>query len=577
MPSPTDIAPPNTANCSLLLRLTENRQARIISGTGFAGLDNDGAQAVVSQILPVDNHRVEAAISAAFSGFPQIISYRAQVGSRAVFCELHCFPNMRDHRKELICHIIDRTAEKAESSRLQDRVYLLDMISQAVGAFAETRNLSEVLRIILLGVTAGPGLGFNRGFILLSNEARTQLWGCLATGPSTAEEAGTIWQDLASHSLTLEEMLRLYKSTAQNAADIHINKLVAALKISLSDDSNFIVKAAKSGHSLITGPGLTDGPGNQQLIDKFGTDHMAVVPLISREGLQGVLLADNLINHKTITQADLKVLKIFARYASDAIENSRLYGRLEQQICRLKEANEKIIRSRENLVKAEKLSSVAKMALNVAHEIRNPLTVIGGYANSCLRKLTPDDPSHRFFEIISRQTARIENALDRFSSVVTLSEKKEGKFCLVNLVREALGMLSSGVNSEPPLLEAESGADELAVFLDQGLFYQVMMVILRKSAAMVEGMSNIKVRIAGKGQTGVIYILGSENYPNFAENFYRALRNGNEEPGNQDMAVALEILQHYGGGIGIISEHKDPMRLYIEFPLCQVEPTREDV
>ncbi len=564
-----DIAPPKTEPGALIVSLGEDRQARILSGSEFAGHEVAGNQSIISKILPLDDPEVRLAISTAFLGNRQVVSYQSHINDKPIFCELHCFPNWNDHQRDLICHIIDRTSEKIESSKLRDRVYLLDMISQAVGAFAETRNLSEILRIILLGVTAGPGLGFNRGFVLLSNEARTQLWGCLATGPSTAEEAGTIWQELASHSLTLEEILRLYKSTNQNAADIHINKLVGSLKVSLSDESNFIVKAAKSGRSLITGPGLTDGPGNRQLIDKFGTDHMAVVPLISREGLQGVLLADNLINRKTISQADLKVLEIFARYASDAIENSRLYGRLEQQICRLKEANDKIIRSRENLIKAEKLSSVAKIALDVAHEIRNPLTVIGGYANSCLRKLETDDPSYKFFEIISKQAGRIENALDRFSSVVTLSEKKEGRFCLVNLVREALGMLSGNAGAEPPLLKADSDVDGLDVFLDQGLFYQVMMVILRKAAAMVGGMGNISVMVARTGQTGVIYILSSDNYPNFAENFYRTLRDRDEELKNQEMAVALEILQHYGGGIGIISENKGPVRLYIEFPLCK--------
>jgi signal transduction histidine kinase len=566
-----DIAPSRTVSSAIIVSLGGDGQTKILMGAEFAGQRISDDQALIPGILPFENPQVNSAISAALRGSSQVVSYSTQIDGREIFCELRCHPDWNGHQQGLICQIIDRTAEQIDSKRLRERVYLLDMISQAVRAFAETRNLSEILRIILLGVTAGPGLGFNRGFILLSNESRTQLWGCLATGPSTAEEAGTIWQELASHSLTLEEILRLYKSTNQNAADIHINKLVGSLKISLSDDSNFIVRAAKSGRSLIT------GPGNQQLIDKFGSDHMAVVPLISREGLQGVLLADNLINRKTITQADLRVLEIFARYASDAIENSRLYGRLEQQICRLKEANDKIIRSRENLVKAEKLSSVAKIALDVAHEIRNPLTVIGGYANSCLRKLGMDDPSYRFFEIISRQAGRIENALDRFSSVVTLSEKKEGKFCLVNLVREALGMLSGSGGAESPILLADSGAKDLDVFLDQGLFYQVMMVILRKAAAMVNGMANISIMIARNGQTGVIYILSSDNYPNFAENFYRTLRDRDEELKNQEIAVALEILQHYGGGIGIISENKGPLRLYIEFPLCEVVSTEEEV
>jgi GAF domain-containing protein len=566
-----DIAPAKVSQCipSLLLRIGENRSITILQGSNFAGHDILADPSLIADILPLGNKEIETTISNAIAGTEQFLRYNVELEECVIACELRCFPNGNGVQNEIICILIDRTADVNEAAGLQSKVSLLDIISQAVGAFAETRNLSEILRIILLGVTAGPGLGFNRGFILLSNEARTYLWGCLATGPSTAEEAGAIWQELASHSMTLEEILHLYKSTNQNSADTQVNKLVASLKVSLSDDSNFIVRAAKSGRSLVTGPGFTEGPGNQQLKNEFGTDHMAIVPLISRDGLQGVLLADNLITQKPITPSDLKLIEIFARYASDAIENSRLYGRLEQQICRLKEANEKIIQSRENLIRAEKLSSVAKMALDVAHEIRNPLTVIGGYAYSCLRKIPPEDPSYRYFDIISRQSTRIETALDRFSSVVTLSEKREGRYRLVSLVREALGMLSNSANPDLPLLVADASAADMDVYLDQGLFYQVMMVILRKTSEMAGGMTNISVKVSRRGETGVIYILGSDKLPNFAENFYRDLRDSNGETKNQEMAVVMEILQHYGAGIGIISESKGPMRLYVEFPLIK--------
>jgi GAF domain-containing protein len=567
MPALVDIPPVKAENDALLLRINEKQEAVILQGGEFAGFNFSNDPKLLNQILRPDDPEVSSAISGAFEGERRTARYHTEINGRSIFCELHCFPN--GFKRDINCFVIDRTSEEAEAVRLQGKVYILDIISQAVGAFAETRNLSEILRIVLLGVTAGPGLGFNRGFVLLSNEARTYLWGCLATGPSTAEEAGEIWRELASRSLTLEEILRLYKSSSQNAADIQVNKLVASLKIPLSDESNFIVKAVKMGRSIITGPGISDNEGNQKLIEEFGTNCMAIIPLISRDGLQGVLLADNLITQKPITPSDLKVLGIFARYAADAIENSRLYGRLEQQICRLKEANEKIIQSRENLIKAEKLSSVAKMALDVAHEIRNPLTVIGGYANSCLRKLAPEDPSYKFFEIISRQSSRIEAALDSFSSVVTLSEKREGRFRLVNLVREALGMLSSNTAPDLPLLVADASAANLDVFLDQGLFNQAMMVILRKSSEMTGGMANISVKVARNGEPGVIFIMSSDNYSDFAEKFYRGLRNGTGELKNQEMAVALEILQHYGAGIGIISENKSPMRLYVEFPLCK--------
>jgi signal transduction histidine kinase len=504
-------------------------------------------------------------------GVPSMARYVLYREFGEVHCELHCYPCPDHIKNEVACFLLDRTAEADSAARLEHKIYILDIINQVIKAFAETRNLSDILRIILLGVTAGPGLAFNRGFVLLSNESRTQLWGCLATGPSTPEEAGIIWRDLARRKLSLEETLRLYKSTSSNVEDIHVNRLVASLKIPLTDDDNFIIRAIKEGRSRITTSDSIDCESSHRLVERFGTDSMAVVPLISHDKLQGVLLADNLITQKPISQSDLNVLEIFAKYAADAIENSRLYGKLEQQVCRLKEANEKIIQSRENLVKAEKLSSVAKMALEVAHEIRNPLTVIGGYANSSLKKLPSDDKSLNVLKIISRQVSRIEHALDRFSSVVTLSEKKEGRFPLVGLVKDALGMLASPTSTELPALQADAKAQQVRILIDQGLFYQAMMAILRKASQIAGGLQDLLVRVGDNGQSGLIYIMGTDKYPNFAEDFYRLFRESKGDLKSQDTAVALEILQHYGGGIGVSTNEKNKLQVYIELPLCAEE------
>jgi signal transduction histidine kinase len=562
-----------TARPGIFFRLDNNRRVKnfCCQGNRFAGQELDSDPEEVHRLIPSDSIEIDAAVKAALEGFPSIARYTLSRKWGDIHCELHCFPCPERIQGELACFLIDRTAEAESSSHLEQKIFILDIINQVIKAFAETHNLSDILRIILLGVTAGSGLAFNRGFVLLSNESRTHLWGCLATGPSTPEEAGKIWQDLAKRKLSLEETLRLYKLASGDVEDIHVNRLVAGLKIPLSDSANFIARAVKEGRSLITGSEDINCPGSRELVEKFGTDTLAVVPLISRENLQGVLLADNLITRKSISYADLNILEIFAKYAADAIENSRLYGKLEQQVCRLKEANEKIIQSRENLVKAEKLSSVAKMALEVAHEIRNPLTVIGGYANSNLKKLEPQDKSFRTLEIISKQVGRIELALDRFSSVVTLSEKKEGKFPLVGLLKDALSMLASSANPEIPSLYSDAQAQQLYILVDQGLFYQAMMAILRKASQITGSLQEISIKVVESGRSGLIFIMGTDNYPNFAENFYRLFRESKGDLINQDTAVALEILQHYGGGVGLSSDEENNLRVYIELPLYTEE------
>ena len=71
-------------------------------------------------------------------------------------------------------------------------------------------------------------------------------------------------------------------------------------------------------------------------------------------------------------------------------------------------------RSRNQLLQAEKLASVGKLAASVAHEIRNPLTSQKMRLFS-LRQAFGDDPLHREdFQVVSEETSRLERIIRNF-------------------------------------------------------------------------------------------------------------------------------------------------------------------
>jgi len=535
---------------------------------GNSGVDE--ASPDIKDILPLDNPEVTGAIDRAFDGVPSRVRFKHIIGTGTLYFDLYCFPQLGRDDQSIGCFLADRCRDEETERSLRSKIDRLDIINQAVRAFSETDDLTEILRIILLAVTSGPGLGFNRGFILLCDESQTLLRGCLATGPSSATEAGEIWRSLAERPLSLAEVLRLYRS-GDSPSDTYVNQLVKSLEIFVGDDANFLKKSYQDRRAISIEWDSNLGDDEKALMTRIGAKSIAVAPLLSRDKWLGVIIADNLITNKPISTSEMKILEIFARYASDAIDNMHLYGRLQRKIARLKEANETIIKTRENLMRAEKLSGLSRMVSTVAHEIRNPLTVIGGHANARLRKIENDPDNKRIFEIISRQAARIEDTLDRFSSIVSLSEKKDGRYNLYELVNETLRMLSSVESEAIPSVDIDSDIEDGEIVVDQGLFYKAMMAILACASSVSGGFSNIILKIKRQYDSALILIGSGKDGREFAEAFFDSMRVGQTELISQELSVALEILKHYGGDIGVGSSDEPKGWLSVEFPL-----TRED-
>ncbi len=77
--------------------------------------------------------------------------------------------------------------------------------------------------------------------------------------------------------------------------------------------------------------------------------------------------------------------------------------------------------AREKLVEDEKTGALGQMMDEVAHEVRNPLVSIGGFARRVLSNLPDGDPNKKYMEIIIEDVARLENIIRQLIELKTMS------------------------------------------------------------------------------------------------------------------------------------------------------------
>ncbi|MBW2318935.1 MAG: hypothetical protein JRF24_09710 [Deltaproteobacteria bacterium] len=87
---------------------------------------------------------------------------------------------------------------------------------------------------------------------------------------------------------------------------------------------------------------------------------------------------------------------------------------LEQKVQeRIKELKQK----NKQLVEAERLAAIGKITNRVAHELRNPLTVVGGFARRISQKTPADDPNKKYLQIILDEVIAMESKVSEITRI----------------------------------------------------------------------------------------------------------------------------------------------------------------
>ncbi len=281
----------------------------------------------------------------------------------------------------------------------------------------------------------------------------------------------------------------------------------------------------------------------------------------------GVIEVDNIYNRQPITEEDIQFLNMFANQAGLAIENGTLYRHLEEVHQQLRE-------TQDLLVHREKMVALGEMSSTIAHEIRNPLVSIGGFARRLYRSIPDDASERRYAQTIIVEVARLEKILNDIMQY-TNGESVSMKECdLRAVIEDSLSMIPDGFINGVQLVR-EVADDLPRVKGDYQQLKQTFFNLITNAHHAVKDRGTIFVRaypFAEHGTSSVrveVEDTGTGIDPESLHHIFNPFYTTKESGLGLGLATVHKVVTSLGGQIEVDNRYGKGVRFIITLPVVQ--------
>ena len=371
------------------------------------------------------------------------------------------------------------------------------------------------------------------------------------------------------------------KSDAEPAGLIIDKCMVSALKhissgvvaIDLSGEVVLFNQAAET----ITGFSRDEVLGNPYNELPFAesegsTDHMSSALAGEMEKAAGI--------ERTIVCQDGSKVAVESMVCPVIDEKGELIGALEifNDLSAVKQLKEEVSKSRT-------LSALGEMSANVAHEIRNPLGSIGGFAALLERDLDDDDPRRNLVKKIIEGVASLDKIVTNLLIYTRPIKADLRQTNLVEYVNEVLAYLEVEIESQtlPIHIKREFPSKPLSSRIDPSLMQQVLLNIFHNAVhAMKEDGGRLTIRLSrdrhgakagsqvNSKQKKFVELLVEDEGVGMNEEVQKKIFNPffttREDGTGLGLAIAKKMIQEQNGTIHVLSRPSVGTRITILLP-----------
>lgn len=301
----------------------------------------------------------------------------------------------------------------------------------------------------------------------------------------------------------------------------------------------------------------------------------ALAALTLAVGIAMTLLTSALLRPLAAVTARAEVVARGDLRPRAAIRDDSEIGELSQTFERMVKA---IAAARAEVVQAERLATIGKMAAHVTHEIRNPLSSIGLNLELLEEELRTTAPPAETEErealtllaAIRAETARLSRIAEQYLSIARRPAPTLELESIGDIVRELAAFLKPELAKARVALELRVAADAPEIPADEAQLRQAFLNLIRNAReAMPEG-GTLTIDVA-RGESGGVQITIEDTGVGIPEDvrasvfdpFFTTKQRGT----GLGLAVTREIIEVHGGHITCEARRPKGTRFKVKLPM----------
>lgn len=466
--------------------------------------------------------------------------------------------------------ILDESSKREQTIVRHERSFkikeeMFDILVHLSTSLKPVLDVDEILYKGLVAFTAGSSFGFNRAIALLAGNKKLKVY--FAIGPKDQNEAVTIWRELAEKNLTVQDLLRFSPNIFSKEKE-KFSRILESLEFNLSEE--LFKKVFKAETILRVSP---EEEMPTALRDFYQGTPFWIIPFFSHlKRPLGVILLDNFLTRKDVSQEEMRVMEIFATEISLALERGLTYEELEEKVKTLEEANVKLKEHQELIMKLRAEASIGEMVLQLTHSFKNPVIAIAGLARVLNKKTPAENTITKYTGAILEEAVKLEKTLKDFVNFVKTRYLSGRSPLDINEVVELLYQEKrakeklQGVNFHLTL------ASDLPMILgnEYQLYNCIENIVDNSIEAMPEGG---ELFLQTEAQDGFVLVsikdTGSGISDEVMENLFQPFFTTKTIGSGLGLYTSKEIIEQMGGNIAVSGEREKGCRVTIMLPILE--------